>query len=234
MARLRVRELDKWFGRRGLLRNVSFEAHSGETLALFGPSGCGKTTLLRILAGLDSADHGEVSLDGRALNSGRELVPPEDRGVAMLFQNLALWPHMTAERHLDFVLRGAIRSRAARDARIGDLLGRFGLSALADARPARLSGGEQQRLALARALALDASLVLLDEPFSHLDEAWRSRCIGELNARKRTGAVFVIATHHREDVRELADQVVHIGADGTTRVERIARAQSPGLRIQGS
>jgi ABC-type Fe3+/spermidine/putrescine transport system ATPase subunit len=220
MARLCVRDLDKWFGPRGLLRNVSFEAGAGEAVALFGPSGCGKTTLLRILAGLDSADHGEIEFDGRTLNSGRSGVPPEKRGVAMVFQDLALWPHMTVEAHLDFVLRDRVRIRSAREHRIGYLLERFGISALADARPARLSGGERQRLALARALAVDVPLLLLDEPFSHLDDAWRERGVAALRELKTAGTVLVMATHHREDVRDLADLSVLIGSDGTAEVER--------------
>ncbi len=233
MARLSVRDLDKWFGPRGLLRNVNFEAGSGEAVVLFGPSGCGKTTLLRILAGLDAADHGEIVFDGETLNAGRETVPPEKRGAAMVFQHLALWPHMTVEGHLDFVLREKMRGRAERENRIGDLVERFGLAALADVRPARLSGGEQQRLALARALGTDAPLLLLDEPFSHLDDAWRERGIAALRERQRAGSVLVIATHHREDLRDLADVVVHIQADGTVRAER-PRAARPGLRSPGA
>lgn len=224
MARLCVRELDKWFGPRGLLRNVAFEAHSGETIALYGPSGCGKTTLLRILAGLEPADHGEIVLDGRTLNSGRQYAPPEKRSAAMVFQNLALWPHMTVEAHLNFVLRDRVRVRSARETRVGELLVQFGLSVLADVRPARLSGGEQQRLALARALAVDVPLLLLDEPFSHLDDAWRARCVEALRARARAGAVVVLATHQREDVRSLANIVLKIDGEGGVRVERTQNA----------
>jgi ABC-type Fe3+/spermidine/putrescine transport system ATPase subunit len=234
MARLSVRDLDKWFGPRGLLRNVAFDANSGETVALFGPSGCGKTTLLRILAGLEPADHGEIVFDGHTLNSGREYAPPESRGAGMVFQALALWPHMTVEAHLDFVLRDRVRVRSARETRIGDLLGRFGLSALAEVRPARLSGGEQQRLALARALAAEPPLLLLDEPFSHLDDAWRSRAVEELLARKHAGAVLVMATHQRDDVRELADLVVRIAGDGTAVAERTRGAGPSGALAQGT
>lgn len=219
MARLLVKDLDKWFGPRGLLRNVSFDARAGENVALIGPSGCGKTTLLRILAGLEHADHGEVSLDGRVLNSGKQTEPPETRGVSMVFQNLALWPHMTVEAHLDFVLRGTVRSAVERERRWGRLLECFGLTAMADVRPARMSGGEQQRLALARALVVEAPLVLLDEPFSHLDEGWRTRAVTELNAASKRGSVLVIACHHRVDVRGLANQFVRIGEDGVSRVE---------------
>jgi ABC-type Fe3+/spermidine/putrescine transport system ATPase subunit len=220
MVRLSVRDLDKWFGPRGLLRNISFDANAGDIVALFGPSGCGKTTLLRILAGLEPPDHGDVAFDGEPFNAHKRRVPPERRDVAMVFQDLALWPHMTVEAHLDFVLRDRIRDRALREDRIGATLDRFGLSALAEARPARLSGGEQQRLALARALAVDAQLLLLDEPFSHLDDAWRARGVVALRERKAVGVVIILATHHREDVRELADVSVLIGTDGTAEVER--------------
>jgi ABC-type Fe3+/spermidine/putrescine transport system ATPase subunit len=233
MARLIVRDLDKWFGPRGLLRNLSFEANSGEAVALYGPSGCGKSTLLRILAGLDAADHGEVVFDGETLNRGRETVPPEKRGVAMVFQHLALWPHMTVEGHLDFVMRETRRGRAERESIMGAVLERFGLSALADVRPARLSGGEQQRLALARALAVEAQLLLLDEPFSHLDEAWRARGVEVLRERKRAGVVLVVATHHREDLRDLSERVLHIAPDGTGHVERARIEPKSAVRHPG-
>jgi ABC-type thiamine transport system ATPase subunit len=113
------------------------------------------------------------------------------------------------------------------------VLERFGLAALADVRPARLSGGEQQRLALARALVVESPLLLLDEPFSHLDDAWRDRGIEALRERKRAGSVLVVATHHREDLRDLAESIVRIASDGTVQVERMRMEPMSGLRRQG-
>ncbi|HEX7898957.1 MAG TPA: ATP-binding cassette domain-containing protein [Planctomycetota bacterium] len=176
-ASLVLRSVAKEVGGRPVLRGVSLDVPAGETLALLGPSGAGKTTLLRIIAGLDRPDAGAVTLDGvDASASG-----PRGRGVGMVFQDLALWPYMTVEEHLGG----------------GALLERFALGGLGRRRPPELSGGEKQRLALARAVSRDPRLVLLDEPFSGLDPLLR-RSLGESfdELRRERGFTVVWVSHH--------------------------------------
>ncbi len=214
MPDLRVAGVRKAFGKRVVLDGVDADVEEGRALALYGPSGCGKTTFLHILAGIERADAGEVHMDGQCVATGETWAPPEARPVGMVFQSLALWPHMSVRRHLDFVLKKAVPARGARRKRISRLLASFGLEDHARSRPARLSGGEQQRLALARAFATSPPLMLLDEPFSHLDEAWRSRMIDMVRNGKRQGASFVFATHDKEEVLSLADRVLVFGSGG--------------------
>jgi len=178
-ASLVLRSVAKEVGGRPALRGVSLDVPAGETLALLGPSGAGKTTLLRIVAGLDRPDAGAVLLDGADVSR----TGPRGRGVGMVFQDLALWPYMTVEEHLG----GSA------------LLERFALGGLGRRRPPELSGGEKQRLALARAVAHDPRLVLLDEPFSGLDPLLR-RSLGESFAelQRERGFTAVWVSHHLE------------------------------------
>ena len=167
-------------GGRPVLRGVSLEVPEGEMLALLGPSGAGKTSLLRVVAGLDAPDAGEVRLGGQ--DATRR--PPRERGVGLVFQDLALWPYMTVEEHLE---GGDVRG----------LVERFALGALKGRRPHELSGGEKQRLALARAVAHDPRVVLLDEPFSGLDPLLR-RSLAEafLDLQRERGFTTIWVSHH--------------------------------------
>lgn len=207
---LRVRGLRKSFGATPVLRDVSVEVAAGGCVAVLGPSGSGKSTLLRVVAGLAPADEGSVEIHGVVTDDPEPRVPPEARGVAFLFQDLALWPHMSLRGNLDFVLeaRGVPRSerraagdRAAASARLP--------SALLDRRPADVSGGERQRAAIARALAQAPRLVLLDEPLSHLDPGLRARLLLELrHLREQAGLSTLLVTHDIEEAFALAQSVV--------------------------
>lgn len=234
MPGLRLDNLRKTFGRVVALDGLSLEVGVGEAVALFGPSGCGKTTALRLIAGLEKPDAGSVFLDGReagttGLVSSRpdELVPPGARGrydrsrvwndrsrIGMVFQDLALWPHMRVRAQIEFVLKALKCARDERRARSDDLLARFELQDCASNWPHELSGGEKQRLAIARAVAANPSLLLLDEPFANLDESRVERVMEYLKERKREGVTIVFASHQREDVSALADKVVMMRAEG--------------------
>lgn len=198
-------------GDRAVLAGLSLEARSGEVLALVGPTGSGKTTALRILCGLEVPERGRVLVGGEpAAAEGRNLIPPERRGVAMVFQRLALWPHMTVAESLDFVMAGR-HPRPERAARALVLLEGLGIAHLAARRPAELSGGESALAAVARALAQEPRGLLLDEPFGGLDPERRAAVRGKVFAlvrERRLAAVYV--SHLRDEVREAADRIVEL------------------------
>ena len=185
------------------LRDINFQLKPGELVGLLGPSGCGKTTLLRLIAGFEQPERGSVSIAGRTVAGPGRWLPPERRGVGMVFQDYALFPHLDAWRNACFGLkRGQDSSRAAW------LLELLGLKGLEGRFPHELSGGQRQRLALARALAPGCSLVLLDEPFSNLDVEVRLRLRAELpGVLARCGASGVIVTHDPEEAMAICDRV---------------------------
>ena len=196
------------------LRDVDLTVTGGQVLALLGPSGSGKSTLLHAVAGFLAPGEGEIRLNGKVVASPGRSSPPERRDVGVVFQSYALWPHMSALDTVAYPLRrrGESRTRAREQAR--EILDRLHVAHLADRRPAELSGGEQQRVGLARALARQASLYLFDEPTAHLDTHVRSVFLEELMARQRdSGAAAVYATHDAEEALGLAD-VVALLADG--------------------
>lgn len=191
-------------GGRTVLRNVSLQLASGELLALLGPSGCGKTTLLRAVAGLQDLSAGRLLLSGRDVSH----VHPQQRDLGMVFQNYALFPNLTVRENVCFgpLARGHRRDAASK--RAEELLALVGLSDLAGRRPMELSGGQRQRVALARALANRPALLLLDEPFSALDEQLRvplRRAFREL--QRSLGQSSILVTHDREEAFELADRI---------------------------
>ena len=197
--------LSRRFDRALALEKVGFSLGEGERLAVLGPSGSGKTTLLRLLAGLDAPQEGTIEIAGKLASSpGKVELAPESRGVALVFQGLALFPHMSARAQVAFFARGS-----RREARADELLGRIGLGERALARPDELSGGERQRLAVARALAQEPRILLLDEPFSNLDRELRALLRKDLRAlldSLRTTVILV--THAREDALALASRVL--------------------------
>ena len=187
------------------LDGVSFHAPPGRVIALLGPSGCGKTTLLRIVAGLEQASAGTLAMDGESFDS----LPPEKRGVGFVFQNYALYPHLTVAENLGLALEARGEPDAARRARVNDIAERMGLIKLLDRKPAALSGGQQQRVALGRALVKKPRLYLLDEPLSNLDASLRDNMRGELKALFRTvEAPVLYVTHDQSEAMSLADEVI--------------------------
>lgn len=207
--RVEARGLSKSFrrGQAPAVKAASFAVEEGSLLALVGESGSGKTTLLRLLAGLEGPDEGEILLDGEIISSKRGVVPPERRGIGLVFQQHALFPHLSVERNVGFGLRHlAARERALA---IGGALELVGMGPLAQRFPHELSGGERQRVALARALAPNPRLILLDEPFSSLDARLRQSVRDETRAiLAERGATAVFVTHDTCDALSVGDRVV--------------------------
>jgi iron(III) transport system ATP-binding protein len=203
-----VRDLVVEYDEVPALRGVSLAVHAGEVLALLGPSGSGKSSLLHAVAGFLTPSGGEIRLDGGPVSGNGRTLPPERRDVAVVFQSYALWPHLSA---LDTVAyparrRGVGRAQARREALA--ILDRLRIAHLAHRKPAELSGGEQQRVGLARALARHASVYLFDEPTAHLDTHVRGVFLEEMVARQRdSGAAALYATHDAEEALGLADRV---------------------------
>jgi len=204
-----LRNLSRVFDGRAALSIESLDVAKGETLAILGPSGSGKTTLLRLISGLDHPDSGTIIVDGNVVSSPNRAVPARSRKVGMIFQDLALWPHMTAEQHVVFALsqdglsRKAIAERAVgnlKAVRLGGLLKRY---------PAQLSGGEKQRLAIARAVAPNPACLLMDEPFSGLDMILKQEMMNlTLKLKKERGMTIVYVTHSLEEACCLADRIL--------------------------
>jgi iron(III) transport system ATP-binding protein len=190
------------------LKAVSLDVDPGTFLVLLGPSGSGKTTLLRCLAGIERIDSGQLLIGSRPVADGRSHVPPEQRDLSMVFQDYALWPHLTALDNVAFALRRRRLGRAECRARAGLMLSRVGLSEFARRYPNELSGGQQQRVALARALIADTGLILCDEPLSNLDADLRERMRVEISSLVReAGATTVYITHDQAEAFALADRI---------------------------
>ena len=203
---LQLSGVDKRYGQVHAVRSLDLEVAAGEVLTIIGPSGCGKSTLLRLVAGLEHPDAGRVLVGGEVVAEGRSWRPPEHRRVGMVFQDHALFPHLDVRRNVAFGLDGLPRSQRA--GRVGEALDLVGLAHLADRHPHELSGGEQQRVALARALAPRPAVVLLDEPFSSLDENLRTRVRADtLAALRETGSAAVLVTHDQTEALSLGDRL---------------------------
>jgi len=201
------------YGARRTLDNVSLDVGTGEIVAILGPSGCGKSTLLRIIAGLEEVLAGEVRLDGAIVSRRGATLAPERRGVGLVFQDFALFPHLSVQDNVLFGLRPGLFGRpVAREAELAralSLLERVGMAGRASSFPHALSGGQQQRVAVARALAPGPRLLLLDEPFSGLDSALRESVRNEtLDVLRESGCAALMVTHDPEEAMAIADRVV--------------------------
>ncbi|WP_332924911.1 ABC transporter ATP-binding protein [Candidatus Puniceispirillum sp.] len=186
--------------------NVSFTVDEGEVVSLLGPSGCGKTTLLRLAAGLETPNNGEIRLQDKLVSSASYNVPPEKRGIGFMFQDYALFPHLTVIQNVVFGLK--TRGSAA-ITRAMDTLQQTGIDDLADVYPHELSGGQQQRVALARALAPNPKVILLDEPYAGLDSRLRERIRDQmLHVLKAAGTAALMVTHDAEEAMFMSDRIV--------------------------
>lgn len=188
------------------VEELSLGVEHGEILALLGPSGCGKTTTLRLIAGFERADSGKIEIAGRVVADGSWGLPPEQRGVGMVFQDYALFPHLTVEGNISFALHSM--EPKGRVERIREILGLVGLERLASRFPHELSGGQQQRVALGRALAPRPAVLLLDEPLSNLDADMRAQVRQDLQRiLRQTGSTSLFVTHDQEEAFMIADRV---------------------------
>ncbi|HXU54730.1 MAG TPA: sn-glycerol-3-phosphate ABC transporter ATP-binding protein UgpC [Casimicrobiaceae bacterium] len=205
MAAVSIRSVQKRFGSTPVIRGVDIEIADGEFCVLVGPSGCGKSTLLRMLAGLEEITAGEIWIGSRIVNK----VAPKERDVAMVFQNYALYPHMTVRDNMSFALMLAKQSKSEIETRVAKAAGILGLAQLLDRYPRQLSGGQRQRVAMGRAIVRDPQVFLFDEPLSNLDAKLRVQMrteIKELHQRLKTTSIYV--THDQIEAMTMADRIV--------------------------
>ncbi len=203
--RLEIRNLRKVFAGRTVVDDVSLTVMPGEVTCLLGPSGCGKSTTLRMIAGVARQDSGDILVDDKMVCDAHHSVPPEDRAIGLMFQDFALFPHLTVTQSVGFGLKGRA---AARTDRVHALLDKVGMRRHADAYPHELSGGEQQRVALARAIAPKPRVMLMDEPFSGLDDRLRDDIRDEtLDVLKEEGTAVVLVTHDPTEAMRMADKI---------------------------
>lgn len=205
---LQVDNISKRFGEVEAVHDFSIEAEAGEFITLLGPSGCGKTTILRLLAGFEQADSGTIRIGDTVVADDTHFLRAEKRNIGMVFQDYALFPHLTVLKNVGFGLHG---SKKERNKRAEEMLVLVGLHGYGDRMPYELSGGQQQRVALARALAPQPDILLLDEPFSNLDAALRVQVRGEVRSiLRKAGTTTIFVTHDQEEALSLSDRVAVI------------------------
>ena len=215
MAGLVLRGVEKAFGAAKILHGVDLAVADGEFVVFVGPSGCGKSTLLRVIAGLEDVTAGDVLIDGASVVG----VPASDRGLAMVFQSYALYPHMTVRQNMAFALENLGMARAEIDARVGRAAAMLRLDALLERRPKALSGGQRQRVAIGRAIVRDPKIFLFDEPLSNLDAELRVATRREIAALHETlGGTMIYVTHDQVEAMTLASRIVVLNAG---RVEQV-------------
>ena len=205
MAGVQLKNIEKTYegGGRGVT-GISLNIQHGEFIVLVGPSGCGKSTLLRVIAGLEQATGGELIINDKPANN----LPPQARDIAMVFQNYALYPHMTVRQNITFGLELRGMPKAEREAKVQEVAQILHLTPYLDRKPAQLSGGQRQRVAMGRAISRQASVFLMDEPLSNLDAALRAEMRAEIKAlHRRLGTTFIYVTHDQTEALSLADRV---------------------------
>ncbi|MCM5558975.1 ABC transporter ATP-binding protein [Pleomorphomonas sp. JP5] len=205
MANVAIRSVNKYYGAFHALKEINIDIADGDFVVLVGPSGCGKSTLLRMIAGLEDISSGEVEIGGQVIND----LLPQERDIAMVFQNYALYPHMTVAENMSFALRLARVPKPERDAKVTRAAAILGLENLLDRRPAQLSGGQRQRVAMGRAIVRDPQVFLFDEPLSNLDAKLRVQMRAEIKElHERLGTTTIYVTHDQIEAMTMADRIV--------------------------
>lgn len=217
MATLTLSNLTKTYGQTEVLHGIDLSIEDGEFVVLVGPSGCGKSTTLRLIAGLEEVTAGSIEIGGVGVNN----LEPKDRDIAMVFQNYAIYPHMTVRKNIGFGLRSSRIPRAEKDKRIDEVAEILGMTDLLSRKPSQLSGGQRQRVAIGRAMVRDPAVFLFDEPLSNLDAQLRTQMRLEIKKlHTRVGATIVFVTHDQVEAMTMADRIVimkdgHIQQVGT-------------------
>jgi len=224
MAVIVFNAVSKGYSGKTVLHDFSLNVEDGERVTILGPSGCGKTTVLRLLAGFIEPDTGTISIDGKVVaTSGKILQQPERRHVGMVFQDLALWPHLTVAGNLEFGLKAQGIPKTQRAQRIGEILKLVDMETYSRSRPAELSGGQQQRVALARALVLRPKALLMDEPLSNLDEELNKHLRQELlHLHAQLNFTLLYVTHDRSEAVEIGTRIIRMRQG---RIEQIVSAK---------
>jgi iron(III) transport system ATP-binding protein len=212
MSMIEFRSVSKSYSGRLIIDAMSLNVDKGERVVLFGPSGCGKSTVLHLIAGLAIPDSGDILIDGKfAATAGKNLWEPQQRGVGMVFQDLALWPHMTVAENIEFGLIAKRMPKDERQRRVKEMADLVHLGDYLNVRPGMLSGGQQQRVALARALATAPRILLMDEPLSNLDEELGLQMQQEiLRLHRELGFTLVFVTHSRDEACELGTRIIRL------------------------
>lgn len=231
MSAVTLANIRKAYGDHVVLDDVSLTIDDGEFVSLLGPSGCGKTTLLRVIAGLQSFDSGQVLVDGTDMSH----TPAQKRGIGMVFQQYSLFPNMSVRKNIAFPLEAAGRPRAEVEARVDDMVELIGLRKHEQKRPKQLSGGQQQRVALARALAPNPRILLLDEPLSALDAQVRSRLRDQIREIQReVGITTIFVTHDQTEALAMSDRIVLMGLGGILQVDEPSEIYARPTHVEGA
>jgi iron(III) transport system ATP-binding protein len=212
MSMIEFRAVSKVYPGRRVIDALSLKIEAGERVVLFGPSGCGKSTVLHLIAGLVTPESGDILIDDElVVAGGRNLCEPEQRGIGMVFQDLALWPHMTVSENIEFGLRARKIPNKECQKRVRDMVDLVGLGDYLNVKPGELSGGQQQRVALARVLALAPRIVLMDEPLSSLDNALNIQIRKDiLRLHGELGFTLVYVTHNPDEAKNLGTRTIHL------------------------
>lgn len=205
MANLAIRDLVKSYGKTEVLHGINLEVEDGEFIVFVGPSGCGKSTTLRMIAGLEDVTGGTIEISNQVVNN----LEPKQRNIAMVFQNYAIYPHMSVKKNIGFGLRTSKLPKADKEAKIQEVATLLGMSDYLDRKPNELSGGQRQRVAIGRALVRDPAVFLFDEPLSNLDAQLRTQMRLEIKKlHQRVGTTIIFVTHDQVEAMTMADRIV--------------------------
>ncbi|MBP2169463.1 iron(III) transport system ATP-binding protein [Erwinia toletana] len=233
LTSIHMQDIGYAFGEQMILNHITLDIEAGGIVALLGPSGCGKSTLLKLIAGLLQPQHGAILFGEQLVASSRFSLPPEQRDLGMVFQDYALWPHMTVGQNVAFPLIMRKVSAVERRERVAETLSRVGLADFAHRKPADLSGGQQQRVALARAIIAEPRILLFDEPLSNLDSTLREALCREMaQLLRQLGTTAIYVTHDRREAELLADRIVHLSLGSVATIDTVQTTSiSPGESV---